>query len=410
MTHNIASREDRWLTLPWDAVVVHYHEIALKRGNRGPFLRRLEQNLRQVLNPLSVEVRNLRDRLLVPTGPDTTAQVLSAAMRVFGVSYAAPVRFLPRDIEALSEAAVQCYQAVASDGASFAIRARRVDKSFPVDSSEIMRSLGQAVVDTTGAPVDLGQPDITITFRVYEDQVYLIGPPYQGPNGLPTGVTGKVLTLFSGGIDSPVATWLMMRRGCESDFVHFHVYPKGEAVGESKIPGLIEQLLRPQALTARLYLVPYHTFQLHLVQASVPDNLELVLFRRYMLRVAAALATKHKHRALVTGDNLAQVASQTMANLAALQDVTEHLVFRPLLTHNKKEIVTLARQIGTYELAIEEYKDCCSLIARHPRIHPRLAVIQRVEEALPVDRILEEALTETETWTLGQPHVPSERT
>lgn len=392
-----------WLKLPWDAAVVHYGEIGLKSGNRRWFVQTLRRNLQRALMPYEVIVRDYFDRLLVISSPEQLKDVLHAAVQVFGVAYVMPVRFLPREVEALADAAIQTYRAVATGGESFAVRVRRVDKTFPLTSRDLERLIGQRVVDATGAPVHLDNPDILLAFRIYDDQVYLVGPKLEGVGGLPLSVTGKVLTLFSGGIDSPVAAWLIMRRGCWTDFLHFHAFPSADEVRDSKIVKLVEALVKPQGITARLFLVPYHAFQLTLLMTKVPPSLELVLFRRFMVKVAERLAKEHTYQALVTGDNLGQVASQTLENLMALDDATDLLILRPLLGYDKQEIVTLAQRIGTYDLSLEPYKDCCSIIARHPETRAQLRAVRAAEASLPMERMVEAALSELTVWDIGVP-------
>ncbi len=394
-----------WLKLPWDAVVVHYGEVGLKGGNRRWFVRTLRRNLQCALASYEATVQDHFDRLLFVPPPDRLGEVLTAAAQVFGVAYAMPIRFLPREVEALSDAAVQTYCAIATGGESFAVRVRRADKTFPLTSRDLERLIGQRVVDSTGAPVNLNSPDILLAFRLYDDRVYLIGPKVAGVGGLPLGVTGKVLALLSGGIDSPVAAWLAMRRGCWTDFLHFHAFLSADEVYESKIVKLVEALVKPQGVKARLFLVPYHPFQLTLLTTKVPPSLELVLFRRFMVKVAERLANEHGYQGLVTGDNLGQVASQTLANLTALDDAIKLPILRPLLCYDKQEIVALAQRIGTYDLSIQPYKDCCSIIARHPETRAQRSAVQAAEVSLPMERIVEEALSELTVWVIGAPTV-----
>jgi len=392
---------DKWLKLPWDGVVVHYHEIGLKGGNRRPFTKALVKNLQRALSRFGVEVQDLFDRILVKAETDRLVDILFAASKVFGVAYTAPVKFLPRSVEAMVDAAVQTYTALASGKETFAVRVRRVDKSFPLTSRDLERMVGQRVAAATGAPVDLDAPNILLSFRVYQDCIYQVGPKVQGVGGLPVGVTGKVLALISGGIDSPVAAWLMMKRGCFVDFVHFHAFPSNNEAVAEKVPKLVERLVVPQGVTCRLFLVPYHTFQLALLMSKVPSKLELVLFRRFMVKVANRIAKEHGHKAIVTGDNLSQVASQTLENLSVLDNASDLPIFRPLLTYDKREIIALARQIGTYELSIQPYKDCCSLIARHPETKAKLHEVLEAESTLPIEQLISHSLAEMTALTIG---------
>ncbi|MFN4180780.1 MAG: tRNA uracil 4-sulfurtransferase ThiI [Armatimonadota bacterium] len=392
---------DKWLKLSWDGFVVHYHEIGLKGGNRRVFTRALYRNLQNALKRFNVKVQDLFDRLFVIVQGDNFVDTLFAATRVFGVAYVAPIKTLPRSVDAMIDAAIQTYNAIASEKESFAVRVRRVDKSFPLTSLELERLIGQQVVNATGAPVNLSDPSVLISFRIYQDCIYQVGPKIQGIGGLPIGVTGKVLALLSGGIDSPVAAWLTMRRGCLVDFVHFHAMPSNEEAAAGKVSNLVERIVAPQGISSRLFLVPYHTFQLSLLTSKVPLQLELVLFRRFMVKVANRIAKENGHQAIVTGDNLSQVASQTLENLTVMDNASDLSIFRPLLTYDKQEIVALAQQIGTYELSIQPYKDCCSLIARHPETRANLKDVLEAEKMLPIEQIVERTLSEMMVLTIG---------
>jgi len=317
MKHIEQQKEESWSKLTWDAAVVHFSEIGLKGGNRGPFLRRLEKNLRRVLTPLGADVVHYHNRVLLNCERNKLRDVVRAAAQICGVSHVAPVRILPPDIDVLKAQCIETYRTIAKDGDSFAIRFKRSDKRFPLNSMQAQQELGASVVEATNAPVCLKNPVITLQFRAHEKNVYMIGPRVSGPDGLPVGVTGRVLTLFSGGIDSPAAAWLMMKRGCLTDYLHFHVYPDASAIEQTKIPQLIKTIAHPQGLRPRLLLIPYHPFEMGLLAANVPQDMELILFRRFIARVAGALAVENDYDALVTGDNLAQVASQTMENLRA---------------------------------------------------------------------------------------------
>jgi len=389
------------LVLSWDAAMVHFAEIGLKGKNRGDFIRVLAENIRRVLPGEGIRVSEHRDRILVRfangPAPDDT---ISAAASVCGVAFVTPVRSVPADLAGMSRAAVQLYRELAWPGATYGVSAKRNCKTFPLTSPEIGRQVGFAVGEATNAPVNLSNPDIPIRFRVYDDKVYLEGPHIAGPGGMPVGVSGRTMCLFSGGIDSPAAAWLMMKRGCRTEFVHFHVFGDPEKVREGKIIPMIQAITRPQGQSARLHLVPYTAFEAGMMQTRVPQELELVLFRRFMARIASRLAVRSRCHAIVTGDNLAQVASQTMQNLTAFDDASSISVFRPLLTYNKQEIIDLSQQLDTFDLSLGKYKDCCSLVARHPHTSPKLETVRRAEGMLPVEDMTASALNETVCWTL----------
>ncbi len=388
------------LALSWHAAIVHFAEIGLKGKNRGDFIRLLAANIRRVIPAEGVKVREHRDRIIIGFGDRPAAEVIPPVAKVCGVAFVTPVRKVPADIGGMSKAALELYQQLAWPGATYGVSAKRNCKTFPFTSPEIGQKVGFAVGEATGAPVNLNDPDIPIRFRIYDDKVYLEGPHIAGPGGMPVGVSGRVMCLFSGGIDSPTAAWLMMKRGCITDFVHFHVFGDPEQVRESKIISMIRAITKPQGQIPRLHLVPYTAFEIGLMQARVPQEMELILFRRFMARVASQLATRNKCHAIVTGDNLAQVASQTMHNLVAFDDASEVSVFRPLLTFNKQEIIGLSQQLETYEMSLGKYKDCCSIVAKHPHTSPRLETVQQAEAILPVEDMTASALNETVCWTL----------
>jgi thiamine biosynthesis protein ThiI len=383
---------------PWDVAVAHFSEIAIKGGNRRRFIKRLAGNIQRALDALekgaAAQVEAHHDRIMIRPGAVPMDAVLQRASQVFGVSHVAPLRVLPLELDCMRKEAIRIYRAFGAPGASFAVRVRRSNKRYPMTSVEVERDVGRVVVEATGAPVNLTHPDIVISFHIQQDDLYLAGPYIDGPHGLPQGITGHVLALFSGGIDSPPAAWLMMRRGCSVDFIHFHVYPDPEQIHESKIIPLVRKLTAPYGTRARLFLIPYRCFEAGLLSAHIPHDMELIMFRRFMAHVAADVAREKGCAALVTGDNIAQVASQTMANLTAFDEAAGMTVFRPLLTYNKHEIIWLAREIESYEASILPYKDCCSLMARHPQTNPKLKKIQFTEGNLPMADMRTQALEE----------------
>ena len=396
-----------WLALPWDGIVAHFAELGLKGANRGWFTTMQRRNLSRALRGLAARVVNRYDHLSIQPVPGRFAEAFAATVRVIGVAYAQPVRQVTPTEPALVEAGLALFRAIAGENASFAVRAENASRILPYDSLELARRVGGAIKQATGAPVDLEHPDVTIGFRVYGNAIWLLGPRLAGPGGLPLGAHGPVLTLFSGGIDSPVAAWQMMRRGCLTDFLHVYSQPSPEQVRDTKIVPLLRRILDPQQQKARLFLVPYDTFQAALLQVAVRPELELILFRRFLARVADRLATEHGFPALVTGDNLGQVASQTLENLVAMGEVATRPVLRPLLTYDKQQIITQARQLGTYDLSIQPYKDCCSLVARHPATRPKPEAILIAESRLPIDDIVARALRDLVVWNIDPGATPS---
>ncbi|HWP57970.1 MAG TPA: tRNA uracil 4-sulfurtransferase ThiI [Candidatus Acidoferrales bacterium] len=369
-------------------VLVRYHEIALKKGNRPYFLRRLKQNVALALRGLGVaEIKTLPGRLAVlfDREPDE-AEVARCLRSVFGIANFSFAERTAPDLEALKARILDSL-----DGArfgSFRVAAKRADKSFPMTSPEINRSLGAAVKAKTGMRVDLEAPELTIEVEILPHEAFFALNRIQGPGGLPVGVTGKVLALISGGIDSPVAAYRMMQRGCRVAFVHFHGAPYLDRTSQDKVRALVRLLVRHQ-FSARLYLVPFGEIQRQIV-AAVLRPLRVVLYRRMMLRIAEGIARRERAQALVTGESLAQVASQTLENLAVIGEATALPVLRPLVGMDKQEIVDQARAIETFEISTIPDQDCCQLfVPAHPATKANLAEVRKAEELFDVAAMTE---------------------
>jgi thiamine biosynthesis protein ThiI len=264
-----------------------------------------------------------------------------------------------------------------------------------MNSMEVDREVGAAIVDAFGYRVDLRDPELTVSIEILADAAFVSAGKIPGPGGLPVGISGRALALISGGIDSPVAAYRMMRRGLTLDFVHFHAYPLVSAASLEKACDLVAQLTRYQARSA-LALVPFGMLQREIVARS-ERPLRVVMYRRFMMRIASALAVRIRARALVTGESLGQVASQTLDNLAVIENAARLPVLRPLLGMDKNEIVEQARAISTFETSILADQDCCTLfVPEHPETHARLAEVEALEARFDVDRMVADAVSATE--------------
>lgn len=399
-------------------LLVHYGEIGLKGQNQADFRRRLRANVRHRLRALGLgwPVRESPGFLSVAVPSDAPAGALDEAQAalgtVFGVAWFAlarrieHARFRPETREADWSRLTAALLALAHErhetGQTFAVRVNRADKSLPFTSAELDRQLGALVLQhTPWTRVNLSRPDVTFHVDLRGDCAYVFADKRRGPGGLPVGTAGRVLALLSGGIDSPVAAWLMAKRGCEVDFIHFTVaHETPDQARQSKVFRLAQRLSEA-TLGGRLYFVPYTYFDLALLRERA--DYDLVLFRRFMARVAERLARRLGAQALVSGDNLAQVASQTLPNLVSTSRAAELPVLRPLLTYDKEEIVSLAKRIGTYALSIEPYKDCCALISRHPRTSSRHERLVELETRLLPDYegLIEQTLRDAVCLDIG---------
>jgi thiamine biosynthesis protein ThiI len=270
---------------------------------------------------------------------------------------------------------------------SFRIETQRGDKTFPLNSPEINRQLGAAVKEQSGARVDLSNPELTVTVEILPHDAFFGFEKISGAGGLPVGASGRLVALISGGIDSPVAAYRMMKRGCRLIFVHFHSAPYLDKTSQEKVRQLITLLTRHQFLS-RLYLVPFGEIQRQIVTA-VNRPLRVVLYRRMMLRIAEAIARKEKAKALVTGESLGQVASQTLENISVIQQAATLPILRPLVGMDKQEIIDQARRMGTFDISSIPDQDCCQLfVPKHPATKARFDEVEEAESRLEILELL----------------------
>ncbi len=368
--------------------VVHYSEIALKGKNRPLFTKALRRNIRRALRAVGEpSIDHIDGRFIVSIDAEEN-QVEDRLSRVFGVSWFAPVRVVEGGFAPI-EAAVLSDSASLGSRATFRVDARRADKSFPMNSLTLARELGSSVVQMTGASVDLKEPDVTLHVDVLRGRTLVYSRRLGGPGGLPVGVGGRVVHLFSGGIDSPVAAWLLMKRGCNPVHLHFYLAPDYEYVLQSKVLKIIRTLSAYCGRTT-IVLVPFAEYQL--ASSEVPQDCEPSLFRRFMRATAEELAPRFRAVAISTGDSLAQAASQTIWNIGTFDHGSTLPILRPLLTYDKQEITEMAQRIGTYEASIEDYKDCCAIITRHPKTRARREVIDEYSQRLDFPALVKRCL------------------
>lgn len=378
-------------------LVAHYAEIALKGRNRPMFLRRLLKNIRAMLADEPVaSIEHVESRVLVRLSDPSRAEAAAQRLRrVFGIEWLAAAEALPRDevgddLGGLSRLAASLARRDLGDARHFKIQARRSDRSFPLISPEIERIVGAAVQAELRLPVRLAQPDLTVHILVMRDAILVTTGRIQGHGGLPLGTGGKVAALLSGGIDSPVAAWLLMRRGCRAELIHFYSGRDPREAAAEKIEKLAGILAGYSPGPLGLRLVPSYPYELRAV-AGVEGRWDMLLFRRYMLKTAAALARRAGCLGLVTGDSLGQVASQTLPNMAAIGPDVQLPVFRPLIGMDKREITNLAARIGTYETSILPYRDCCSIRSPRPVLNATAAELLRHSDEMDLDGAVQEA-------------------
>jgi len=376
-----------------NSIVVHYQEIALKGKNRPWFLARLVRNLRDGLSDLDVKaVRALMGRIEVILGPTANVDTVSERLRqTFGIANFSLAGRATLDIDAIAAAIL----ADLGDRhcPSFRVSVRRADKRFPLTSPQAEREIGGRIKEAKGGPVDLANPAFTIHVELLTNDAFYFFGKERGPGGLPSGTAGRVACLLSGGIDSPVAAHRMMKRGCKVTFVHFHSYPILSRASQDKARELAQVLTKWQ-YRSRLYLVAFGDIQQQVV-LSVPGPMRVVIYRRLMLRIAERIGRSRQAQALITGDVVGQVASQTLENLAVVGSVATLPIFRPLIGMDKDEIMAEAAKLGTYPISIIPDQDCCTLFTpRNPLTRAKLSDIEAAEQSLPIDELVERAVVE----------------
>lgn len=388
--------------MPASHVVVRYHEIALKGNNRTYFVNQLARNITRMLRGTGIQrVDRGPGRLILPL-PDGTnwPEIRARLSRVFGIANFLHCQRVECSIEAITAEIL-----AALDGRSvgrFAIRTKRADKAFPIESPEVCRLVGRAVQERTGACVDLRTPELEVHIEIMAREAYFSMEKVDGPGGLPLDTSGTVLALLSGGIDSPVAAHRMMQRGCHVEFVHFHGAPYQSRASQEKSIELATVLSRWQP-DARLHLVPFGAVQREIV-TQVQQRFRVVLYRRMMIRIAEAVAARIGAAALITGESLGQVASQTLPNLAVIEDAATLPILRPLIGMDKLEITGQAEHLATFPISIQPDEDCCSLfVPRHPATRMLLTEAHAAEQSLDIPALTAAALAGAEIVSLTFP-------
>jgi len=373
------------------SAIVHYQEIALKGKNRPWFVSKLVHNIREAVSDLGIrEVRALMGRIEVVLGPAADwPAVRDRLSRVFGAANFARAGRVRLDVDEIAQQILGDLDP--SDPPSFRVSVRRADKRFPMTSPQLEREIGGRIKEARGWHVDLGNPALTIHVEMLTDEAFYSFGKERGAGGLPVGSSGRVACLLSGGIDSPVAAWRMMRRGCRVIFVHFHSYPILSRASQEKARELV-QILTQYQYRSRLFLVPFGEIQQRVVLAVAPP-LRVVIYRRLMMRIAEAIGRRAGARMLITGEVVGQVASQTLENMTSINEVATQPVLRPLIGMDKEEITAQAQVLGTYPISIIPDQDCCTLFTpRHPATKARRGDVLHAEEALPIGEIVDQAV------------------
>ncbi|MFL2099309.1 tRNA uracil 4-sulfurtransferase ThiI [Desemzia sp. FAM 23991] len=379
--------------MQYNEVMVRYGELSTKGKNKKTFISRLAQNVKAALHDFpEVKVHGERDRMHLELKDADSEEVLKRLEPIFGIQNYSPVMKLDRDMEQVKKVAVEMVKEQYVPGKTFKIATRRSDHEFPLDTNDINLMLGDEVIDhIEGIQVQMKKPDITLRVEVRLNGIFLSCQTIQGAGGLPVGTSGKGMLMLSGGIDSPVAGYLAMKRGVEVEAVHFHSPPYTSPRALQKAKDLTSKIA---AFSGNLQFieVPFTEIQEE-IKKNVPEGYLMTVTRRFMMRITDRIREQRKGLAILNGESLGQVASQTMHSMIAINDVTNTPVLRPVVSMDKNEIIDIAKKIDTFELSIQPFEDCCTIFAPPaPKTKPDLQKTRDFEARLDVEGLIERAM------------------
>lgn len=370
---------------------IHYAEVGLKGKNRAFFEKRLVQNIKLSLQGTGyTEVKRLHDRILVLLDNTTDISAIEKRLRrVMGIAHFELVNLSDKDMSAIKEISLKSIEG--KDFETLKVETKRSDKNFPLTSPEISKEIGGHLIQNTGYRADMHNPDLTVRIDISRHDVYIYLDKQTGIGGLPVGVSGKVLVMLSGGIDSPVAAWRMIKRGAKAVFIHFFSYPYTDKASLEKVMELV-RILSESNYRSTVYLIPFADLQ-QIIVSETPAPYRVLLYRRLMTRIAERVAILADAEALVTGESLAQVASQTLTNLRSIESIADIPILRPLIGDDKADIIEKAQQIGTFEVSTLPHQDCCSLfVPKHPATRASLEDLDYAEKGLDISALVEKAI------------------
>jgi len=368
-----------------EVILIKYGELALKGDNRAFFENKLVRNIKEALKNFDgVKVEKTHGRIYVETS-NNAKEAIDKLKKVFGIVGITIAKKVELDLNAIYDSAIEIMRHHSNK--SFKVETRRPNKSFPYESIELSRMIGSEILkNIDGVHVDVHNPDVVLNVEIRE-KAYLYSDTLDGIGGMPIGTNGKAVVLLSGGIDSPVAAWMMMKRGVKIEAVYFHSPPYTQERAKDKVIDLCKKLSE-YGQDVYLHVVNFTDFQLAIYD-KCPPKLTTIIMRRMMMRVAENIALKYGAKALITGESLGQVASQTIESLYCTNAVTHMPVFRPLIGMDKSEIVEISKKIGTYDISIRPYEDCCTIfVPKHPIIKPDLDEVVQGEKELDYEQFI----------------------
>ena len=382
-----------------DIILLKYGEISLKGLNRPMFEKQLLANVAKALAPLGkFSIRKSQSTVYVePLGDDIDMQAATERLsKVFGIVNICPASKCQKTIEDIERTTLECLSQIDLNGKTFKVEAKREDKQFPMNSPQLCRHMGAVILkNTEGLSVDVHNPDILVQIEIRKE-AFIFTQKVSGAGGMPVGTAGRAALLLSGGIDSPVAGWMISKRGVVLDAVHFHSHPYTSDRAKEKVIELAK-IMTQYTGPIRLHIVPFTDIQLDIID-KCPKNYLTIIMRRLMMRIAEKIARESGAMALITGESIGQVASQTMESLVVTDNAVDMPVFRPCIGMDKEEIVTISKKIDTYETSILPYEDCCTIfVPKHPKTKPSISEIQEAEKLLTdPEGMMEKAIQDRE--------------
>lgn len=389
--------------MQYDHLLVRYGELTLKGTNRKMFVNQLKDNVKRALIPLSgYHVKGKRDRMYIELSPEADInEIIQRLSKVYGIKSISPVIKIDKNEEKINQSAIQLSHDF-EKGSTFKVDVKRVDKSFRLDTYELQRQVGGAILkENNNITVNVKNPDYEIKIEVRMDAIYIYEKVIAGAGGLPVGTGGKTLLMLSGGIDSPVAGIEVMKRGVTVEAIHFHSPPFTSEKSKDKVIELT-RILAERVGPIKLHLVPFTEIQKQ-INKVVHPRYTMTSTRRMMMRISDKVVHQINANAIVNGENLGQVASQTLKSMYAINHVTATPVLRPLLTLDKEDIIKKAKELGTFETSIQPYEDCCTIFTpKNPVTEPDFDKVIKYESVFNFDEMIENAVENIETLTIDQ--------
>ncbi|MGD8192244.1 tRNA uracil 4-sulfurtransferase ThiI [Brevibacillus ginsengisoli] len=381
----------------YDVILIRYGELALKGKNRDQFEETLTRSVKSVLRSFyKIKVRRTYGRMYVELHGENAHEVIDRLQKVFGITSMSPTKRIEGDPDLINATALEMVKSLPTQPRTFRVESRRADKRYPMKSMEVSRMVGGHILrNVEGIKVDLHNPEVVVNVEIRSEGTFLSCQTFEGVGGLPVGVSGKVLLLLSGGIDSPVAGWMMMKRGATLEAIHFHSYPFTSERALDKVRDLAHKLTKFGG-TINLHVVPFTEIQTQIRQ-HCPEDYTITIMRRFMMRIAESVAKKAGALALSTGESLGQVASQTLESMNTINSVVQIPILRPLIGMDKTEITQISRKIDTFELSILPFEDCCTIFTpKNPVTRPKPHLAEKFEQALDVEALVQDAVERTE--------------